>query len=77
VDERNYQQLYWWTPARRHTMCDRCSGEMDSGERMAFRPSDERCLCAICADREGIAADAQPSRAWRQIEAEQNERSPS
>ena len=64
-------ELWWWCPARRQTMCDRCGQEMASGERMCFHPASERCLCGICAEGEGVAADANPSLAWRQIEAEQ------
>lgn len=75
MDTRDYRDSWWWTPARARTVCDRCGEELASGDRMAFRPRDERCLCTWCADTEEVASEAKPSEAWRRVEAERNERS--
>lgn len=54
---------WWWTPARRNSVCVECSEPVPAGSALAFRFADQRAVCESCADRLGLAP--KPSKAWK------------
>jgi hypothetical protein len=53
---------WWWTVARKFTVCHRCREPVPEGARIAYDSHASSVLCELCADRQLVSAECRESR---------------